>query len=107
MGKQIKGIEGLSPADVQRELDSGGKFVIYTFCISVLVLSFKRSSDVYFLRAGENGVVKGLPFSGISLIAGWWGIPWGPIWTIGSFITNFQGGKDVTADVVNSFRARA
>jgi hypothetical protein len=31
---------------------------------------------------------------------GWWGFPWGPIYTIGTFITNFGGGKDVTEIVM-------
>lgn len=33
----------------------------------------------------------------ISAIAGWWGFPWGPIWTIGSIFKNASGGKYSTA----------
>jgi hypothetical protein len=32
-------------------------------------------------------------------VAGWWGIPWGPIFSIQSLITNFKGGKDLTAEI--------
>ena len=87
-------------ADIHAEIQRGGKFVIYTYCISVLIMTFKRSSDIYFIRGGENAVVKGLGFSALSFLLGWWGIPWGPIWTIGSFITNFGGGKDVTGEIL-------
>ena len=97
---KIIGIEGMTDADIHAELQRGGKFVIYTYCISVLILTFKRSSDIYFIRGGENAIVKGLGFSTISLFLGWWGIPWGPIYTIGSFITNFGGGKDVTGEIL-------
>ena len=38
----------------------------------------------------------------ISLLAGWWGIPWGPIYTITSLVTNLRGGKDVTQHVIAS-----
>jgi hypothetical protein len=70
----------------------------------VILLTFRRPSDIYFVRQGENAVVKGLPFT---LVAGWWGIPWGPIYTIQSIYNNSRGGKDVTQAVVNSLRAQA
>jgi hypothetical protein len=60
-----------------------------------------------FLRAGDNPVVKGLPFTLVSLVAGWWGIPWGPIYTVQSIYNNSRGGKDVTQAVVNSLRGQA
>jgi hypothetical protein len=39
----------------------------------------------------------------LSLIVGWWGIPWDPIYTIGSVYKNLTGGIDVTGDVLNSW----
>jgi hypothetical protein len=96
---KIQGIEGMSADRLQFEIQRGGKFVFYQYAISVLVMSFRRSSDVYFIPAGESAITKGLPWSLISLVAGWWGIPWGPIFTIQSLVTNFKGGKDVTAEL--------
>ncbi len=95
---KILGIEGMSPDQVQFEIQRGAKLVCYQYCISILVMSFRRSSDAYFVRAGESRVSKGLPWILLSLVAGWWGIPWGPIFTIQSLVTNFQGGKDLTAE---------
>ena len=83
------------------------KFVLFQYCISIVILTFRRPSDIYFLRQGENSVVKGLPFTLLSLVAGWWGIPWGPIYTVQSVYNNSRGGKDVTQSVVNSLRAQA
>jgi hypothetical protein len=34
------------------------------------------------------------------LLAGWWGIPWGPVWTLVTLGQNVSGGKDVTAPVL-------
>ena len=84
------------------ELAAGARFVIYQYCISVLVMSFKRASNIYFMRPEDNAFTKGLPFSLISLVLGWWGIPWGPIWTISTIVTNLRGGRDVTNEVVRS-----
>jgi hypothetical protein len=95
---KILGIEGMAPDRLQFEIQRGAKLVYFQYCISVVVLTFRRSSDIYFIPAGESAVKKGLPWTLLSLVAGWWGIPWGPIFTIQSLVTNFKGGKDVTAE---------
>lgn len=107
MATKIRGIEGMKHGELDFEIQRGAKFVLFQYCISVVVLTFRRPSDIYFLRQGENAVVKGLPFTLLSLVAGWWGIPWGPIYTIQSVYNNSRGGKDVTQAVVNSLRAQA
>ena len=102
---QIKNLEGMTTNDLARELDQGGKFVVFQYAISVIFMSFKRSSDIYFVKAGESGFKHGIGFSLISLLLGWWGIPWGPIYTIGSLYHNFSGGKDVTNETVAAISA--
>lgn len=98
----IKNIDGLTTEQINRELAHGAKFVIYQVTISIIVMTFKRSSDVYFVRAGENGVIKGLPFTLLTVLFGWWGIPWGPIYTIGSLYHNLRGGKKITGEILAS-----
>jgi len=107
MASKIRGIEGMKQGELDFEIQRGAKFVLFQYCISIVILTFRRPSDIYFLRQGENSVVKGLPFTLLSLVAGWWGIPWGPIYTIQSVYNNSCGGKDVTQSVVNSLRAQA
>jgi hypothetical protein len=103
----IKGIAGRSVDEVNQELQKGAKFVIYEYCVSILILTFKRGSDIFFIPAGESRVGKGLVYSLISFFFGWWGIPWGPIYTIASIVTNFGGGKDVTPTVLASFNSQS
>jgi hypothetical protein len=95
---KIIGIEGLNVRDVEYEVQRGGRFVIYQYCISALVMSFKRPSAIYFLKLGESD--KSLKYTAISLLLGWWGIPWGPIWTISAAACNLRGGKDVTEQML-------
>ncbi len=99
---KINGLDNITGAELTAELDKGAKFVIYQYCISILIMTFRRPSEIYFIRSGESAIIKGLGFTALSLTLGWWGIPWGPIYTIGSLITNFGGGKDVTESVVQS-----
>ena len=107
MATKIRGIEGMKDGELDFEIQRGGKFVLFHYCISIIVLTFRRPSDIYFLRQGESAVTKALPFTLLSLVAGWWGIPWGPIYTIQSVYNNSRGGKDVTQAVLNSLRAQA
>lgn len=44
----------------------------------------------------------GLKYTFLSLVVGWWGIPWGPIYTIASVAKNFAGGGDVTDAVCDA-----
>ena len=104
---KIKGAEGYSAENLRDEVNRGAKLVIFTYCVSILVMTFKRSSDIYFVRAGQSRIAKGLPFSLISLLFGWWGIPWGPIYSIESLIRNFSGGLDVTDEVMHSLMPSA
>jgi hypothetical protein len=100
---EIKGIEGMDGAQLSEALQQGGKFVIYQYCISIIFMTFRRPSAIYFIPPGQGSIGKGTGFTLLSLLLGWWGIPWGPIYTIGSVFNNLRGGKDVTDDVVASF----
>lgn len=102
---KIVGLEGITPEQLHVELQSGGRFVIYQYCISVVLMSFKRSSDIHYIRPDDNAFAKGLGYSCGSLLVGWWGIPWGPIWTIGTVLTNCRGGRNVTQEVLRSLNA--
>jgi hypothetical protein len=95
----IQGLGNMSPDQLRFEIQRGAKLVRYQYCVSLLVITFRRSSEVYYIPAGESAVSKGLPWIALTLVAGWWGIPWGPIFSIQSLITNFKGGKDLTAEI--------
>ncbi len=99
---EIIGLDGLSDQELNSELQNGGKFVIYSYCISVIILSFKQPSAIYFVRSDESRFVKGLQYSALSLVLGWWGIPFGIIYTIWCVISNSAGGVDVTNDVLGA-----
>lgn len=98
----IKNMDNLTNADLQYELEQGGKFVRFSYTISIIVMSFRRESDMYFMRNGESHWKFSWPFTLISLFLGWWGLPWGFIYTPWSIIQNMSGGKDYTKDVLRA-----
>lgn len=104
---KIVGLEGMSDVEIDAELKRGARFVIFEYAISVLVLTFKRPSDIHFIRKGEGTFGKSIGCTLVTLLLGWWGIPWGPIYSIAALITNLGGGKDVTGEVLASVRSDA
>lgn len=102
---KIVGIEGLSVHQLRDEVNRGARFVVYGYCVSMLILTFKRTSDITFVRAGQSPVVAGLGWTFLSLFLGWWGFPWGFIYTPMVLIQNLGGGTDVTARVMAELEA--
>ncbi len=98
----IKSFGSQNFKDYQYEIDHGGKFVEYDYCISLLFVTLVKSSPVYLVRGFESTKVKGLKYTLISFIVGWWGIPFGPIYTIRSIFLNLNVGRDVTYEVMQS-----
>jgi hypothetical protein len=91
-------------AQLEDEVKRGGRFVVYEYCISILVMTFTRSSGIHYVPPGKSAVVRGLGFTTISLLLGWWGIPWGLIRTPMALATNLGGGKKVTSEIMIHFR---
>jgi hypothetical protein len=99
---KIVGIDGMTVGQVADGVRAGGRFVVFEYCISILIMTFKRSSDVYYIPPGGGTAGRSIGYTLISLLLGWWGIPWGFIYTPMALATNLGGGKDVTAAVMSS-----
>jgi hypothetical protein len=102
-GKIVPGTEGLTLGEIREEVLKGGRFVIYTWVVSVIVMTFRRSSGIRFVRSGRDGTGMALGYSLLSLLLGPWGFPWGLIWTPSCIFTNLAGGKDVTQPMIEAF----
>ena len=103
---KIKNIDGLTASDLQQQVSDGGRFVYFAYTISLIIVTFRDTSGVYLIRSGENSAGKSFLFTIVSFFIGWWGIPWGPKYTLQAIRTNMKGGKDVTdevMDVINGY----
>lgn len=93
MEGEIRGIAGMTPGEIDFEVQRGGRFVYFEYCISAVVVTFKKPSAVYFIPKGEGTFLKSLPYTLVSLLLGWWGFPWGPIYTVQTVFNNLSGGE--------------
>src|SRR4051812_22309083 len=101
---RIVGLDGMTDEEFATEIERGARFVIYQWCLSLVVITLRRPTDIYFIRAGESAVAKGLPWTLLSWLVGWWGFPFGIIFTIWVTVSNFSGGIDVTEAILRDMR---
>ena len=71
------------------------KYVIYRYAISLSIVTFYRASRAYRVSGRSEAILRGIPYSLLSLLLGWWAIPWGPIRTIQALMINLGGGETI------------
>jgi len=97
---RIRGIREGTNQDVLAQVNRGARLILYRYAIAFVVLSFLRPSDVFCVPPGRNRIIPGLRYSLLSLVAGWWSLPSGIVFTLKALFRNFCGGVDVTDKVV-------
>jgi S1-C subfamily serine protease len=74
-----------------RASDASLRITMFTWVISLLIVSYKRGWAK--ILCGRCRVKYSLLFNLEVLLFGWWGIPYGPIWSAQALWYNAQGGK--------------
>lgn len=98
----ITGLEGMTEGELREDLKRGGRFVIYHYCVSAVVVTFKKANGIQYVRSSQSRFAAGAGCTLTSLALGWWGIPWGVIYTISCVVGNSTGGTDVTDKVLQA-----
>lgn len=63
----------------------------FSTCISVVLLTHQFPSR-YLIRHSSQATVTRSAYTIVSLLLGWWGIPFGPIYTVQAVYRNLRGG---------------
>lgn len=66
----------------------------FRFCASAIWVT-ETVPTGYFIRGHHNTALAALFFSVLSLLAGWWGVPWGFIRTPQAIFRNLRGGTEL------------
>jgi hypothetical protein len=67
----------------------------YIFTVSVLVMTFKNPSRFY-VSGIDSFPLANAGHSLTTLLLGWWGFPWGPIYSVQALYKNLGGGVQYT-----------
>jgi hypothetical protein len=71
------------------------QLVRYKYVVSIGVFTFTINSRL-FLKEKISENIRSEIYVVISILLGWWGIPWGPIRTIEAIRSNHRGGEQLT-----------
>jgi hypothetical protein len=71
-------------------LDTTLRAATFLYTISLLVVTFRRPAGGIYCKGCRRK--QGLKYTAISAVLGWWGIPWGPLYTIQAIGRNSAGG---------------
>ena len=96
----IIGLENMTMTQIRNEVARGGRFLRFPYTMSFVLLTLKRTSDIYFVRHNEPVSTYGSKYAWINLLLGWWGIPFGPIYTLLCIGGSFKG-EDITCEVMS------
>lgn len=99
----MAGTEGMTLGDIELDVLKGGRFLRYYWNISVIVLSYRKSTALTYVRSGRSAGVGALGWGAFSLFFGWWGFPWGIVYTPLSLWHNTRGGTDHTREVLTAY----
>lgn len=97
----LKQTKGFTLNEILSQIEDGARFITYGYCISILALTFRPVSIPYFIKKGEKRNKYQLKYNILTLLFGWWGIPWGPIYSVDMMIINKKGGVDVSESVIS------
>jgi hypothetical protein len=76
------------------------------YCISLVVVTL-RFPGTFEGRCERHARVAALPAAFVSMWLGWWGLPWGPVWTVDVLSRNLQdGGATLGSDLVRELQRR-
>jgi hypothetical protein len=97
MSRHSRNPAQMSTAQLAEALAQGCRLVTYEYCVSLIVVTWRRQSRVYLLAANETGLRQAAPYLLLTMFLGWWGLPWGLIYTPLALVTNLAGGRDASA----------
>lgn len=62
----------------------------FHYCISLFVFTWYRQSEPVPVRPGQSLFLAALPYNLITVLLGWWGLPWGIFLTLVAILKNLS-----------------
>ena len=99
-GKIPAGTHGKTVRQIVNEVAAGGRLVVFQYVFSVLVMTFRRNTGIHYIAPGQSAAGLAFQWSLIPWLFGWWGFPWGFIYTPAALWRNTAGGVDVSEPIL-------
>ena len=85
---------------IHQAIEEGGQFIVFLYCFSFLVISFRRYSPAILIKSSESINDYKKKYNKISYWLGWWAVPYGIGNTLACIKFNNNNGLDVTEDIM-------
>ena len=74
------------------------------YCIVYSFMFFTRKTYTnYVVKDSNKSIIIGIVSTLSNLVVGWWGLPWGPIYTVQSLFINIANKEKITVgNIINS-----
>jgi hypothetical protein len=93
--------QDLSLDALKKKVEQGSRFIVLPYCISVLfAITLRRFSPAILIHHDEELEVYQRKYKLITWLLGWWGFPWGPVYSLRYLKVIKSGGIDVTEEVI-------
>ncbi|HEX7260217.1 MAG TPA: hypothetical protein VF258_00220 [Luteolibacter sp.] len=95
--------------ELAERVGRGERLVSYPFIVSIVILTSQRSmGGVRWVKSGDWPMAPLIRATVVTSLFGWWGIPFGPIFSGLSLFYLWRGGRDATKEVlINALGAQA
>lgn len=94
-------IEGNTTLDeLKTQIENGSRFILFPYCVSIFAFTFRKFSPAFLIKKDEDTSKHIRKFNLYTILLGWWGFPWGPIYSVKALHASKKGGLDVTDDIM-------
>jgi hypothetical protein len=95
------------PTDMEQiraQVEAGGRFVVYSYCISLIAVALTKLSPAILILSEESHKRHRNKYNLLTALFGWWAFPYGPFRSVEIIRSNNKGGFDVTEDIMLNLR---
>lgn len=99
----VRAFSRMSEAELYRSIAMGERYVVYYWTLSMFIYTTTRHTKAYRLRDRRSAFFRGLPYTLICLVFGWWHFP-GCLINFNSLYHDLRGGADVSGNILEEIR---
>jgi hypothetical protein len=102
MNYKLQNIKNDDLESLKKDIDSGGKFILFNYRIGLGAVSLLRFSPAIFIKRNEDIEKFKRKYNRINFLFGPWFIFKGPFLTYDAYKINKNGGIDITKDILTN-----
>lgn len=100
MIQKLQNIKTSDLEELKRDVNNGGKFVLFNYRIGLGVISLLRFSPAFFIKREHEIELFQKKYNIINLVFGPWVLLQGPFLTYDAYKVNKKGGINITKDIM-------